>query len=96
MNIRSAMCMAMLCVAALQGCQTNDDGPLRGLAVDNPVQQMDSIRILDSSLMKRDKKLFGGKVNVARIVIEKEGVGATDTGLPEVWVVVPPPMVMGL
>ena len=88
MNIRSILVMAALCVAILPGCQTKDDGPLRGLAVDNLVQEMDSIRILDGSLMNRKKKTFGGKVNVARIVIEKEGVGATDTGLAEVWVVV--------
>lgn len=88
MKIKSALCMATLCAAAIQGCHTNDPGPLRGLATNNPDQQMDSIRILDRSLMARQKKLFGNFVNKSRIVIEKEGVGATDTGLPEVWVVV--------
>ena len=88
MKIVTTICMATLCAALVQGCQTKDEGPLRGLATDNPEQRMDSIRVLDAALMERKKNLFRKYVNKARIVIEKEGLGITDTGLAEVWVVV--------
>jgi uncharacterized protein YcfL len=88
MKIISTIYLAMLCVAAIQGCQTNDAEPLRGLATNNPAQEMNSVRVLDDSLMSRKKNIFGKFVNKSSIVIEKEGIGATDTGLPEVWMVV--------
>lgn len=78
--------LVLMTSLVVTGCQFN--GPIRGDTTNNPELEMNSIRVLDQSLINQKKNVLGLTKGSARIVIENEGVTSSELGNAEVFVVI--------
>ena len=66
---------------SLSACTTKEIQAVRGNTVGNKPLQMNSVRVLDPSLINQKKSTFGSVITRTRIAIEGETLSVTDTDL---------------